>query len=221
MARPTDDIEWATDGGASVTEPSALKKTQGWIFGEKPPAAWLNWLLRALWRWVDFLDVRMTVGHEDNGAHKAASITLANMADITEGKVIGRGFGVGTGAPSTINEVTTWVGGGHIQKDVAGITILGSNFIGREGSLEDVGSQQASTFAVSSVGVGGLLIYPPSNISSDLSNYVPLVISMTAGITVAVQEYSGPPDSWLIYLTDDTGAQVDGDSFYIAFLLVL
>lgn len=55
MARPTDDIEWATDGGASVTEPSALKKTQGWIFAEKPPSSWLNWLLRAVWRYTDYL----------------------------------------------------------------------------------------------------------------------------------------------------------------------
>lgn len=111
MTRPTDDLEWATDGGASVTEPPALKKTQGWIFAEKPPAAWLNWLLRAVWRWVAYLDARF-----------AAILTAAGLTeDNTDAQVVTaiRTINAGVSVSGVANELTDASFNGLEEKDVS------------------------------------------------------------------------------------------------------
>lgn len=56
MARPSDSVpEWATGGGAAVTEPGSGKKSLGWIIGELPPAQYFNWYQRAAYRWINWL----------------------------------------------------------------------------------------------------------------------------------------------------------------------
>ena len=54
-AKPSAKPEWATDGGALVTEPPSPKKAQGWIV-EKPPVRYWNWLLKFQYLWIDYLE---------------------------------------------------------------------------------------------------------------------------------------------------------------------
>jgi len=66
MAKPTDDISWATaatydagsdpwSGQATTAEPVSGRKTQGWEPGKKPGAQTQNWWQRGVKRWVDWL----------------------------------------------------------------------------------------------------------------------------------------------------------------------
>jgi hypothetical protein len=52
--RPTIAVpHWSTAG--SNIEPSAGKKSEGWIVNERPPAEWLNWLQNSAGEWLQFL----------------------------------------------------------------------------------------------------------------------------------------------------------------------
>ena len=51
--KPTTLPQWATTG--TVTEPSAGKKALGWI-AEKPPFAYMNWLLNLIYQWCAYVN---------------------------------------------------------------------------------------------------------------------------------------------------------------------
>lgn len=55
MAQPTEDIEWATDGGADIVEPSSGEKEIGWVAGDKPSAGWFNWWMNGVYKWKEYL----------------------------------------------------------------------------------------------------------------------------------------------------------------------
>ena len=58
MPKPTQLPEWATDGSADVApEPSAGKKAVGFLFDERPPVNWINWLFRRLHDWCAYLNL--------------------------------------------------------------------------------------------------------------------------------------------------------------------
>jgi hypothetical protein len=43
--KPTQGLDWATDGGATA-EPASDRKATGFRTGKKPPARWFNWLFK-------------------------------------------------------------------------------------------------------------------------------------------------------------------------------
>lgn len=49
--------QWDNTG----TEPSAAKKTAGWIFNEKPPAEWFNWLFHRTYKCIE--EIRTVVSN--------------------------------------------------------------------------------------------------------------------------------------------------------------
>lgn len=52
MPAPSSLPEWATDGAASIEEPTTAKKQLGWVEREKPPAAIFNWLGKVTYDWL-------------------------------------------------------------------------------------------------------------------------------------------------------------------------
>jgi hypothetical protein len=56
MAKPTNLAEWATSGGAPVTEPLLAQKQAGWSPGTRLPAQWLNWWMKTVYSWIVYLN---------------------------------------------------------------------------------------------------------------------------------------------------------------------
>ena len=57
MAKPVNgSVRWADDVGATVLEPSEGKKDVGWLAGEQPAAAHINYNFRELGAWTQYLD---------------------------------------------------------------------------------------------------------------------------------------------------------------------
>lgn len=104
MAKPTDLPEWATDGGAVVTEPSLGKKQSGWLSPEKPSDGVWNWLHNKTYEWLDWLDTN-TDGDYLIGRRLTAGtgITLSDNGDNTQL--------ISSMPPATFNKITT---GGEI-----------------------------------------------------------------------------------------------------------
>lgn len=61
MAKPTQLPQWADGGSADVVEPSAGKKTLGWIL-EKPPFQYFNWLFLTIYLWCFYLKAGIMSG---------------------------------------------------------------------------------------------------------------------------------------------------------------
>jgi len=68
MARPTagfpdfamNDVTDPSSGQPNVVEPSAGKKAGGFIYNEKPPRQYLNWMQRLNSLWIRYLDDGLT-----------------------------------------------------------------------------------------------------------------------------------------------------------------
>lgn len=54
MARPTLYPEWASGASASIIEPPAGKKVAGWLPKERPPAQYMNWILKRIKDWIEW-----------------------------------------------------------------------------------------------------------------------------------------------------------------------
>lgn len=54
MSKPTHDPTWATDTGASITDPGSTKQADGWVADERPPAHYFNWWMNLIGDYVDF-----------------------------------------------------------------------------------------------------------------------------------------------------------------------
>ena len=55
LGKPTKP-QWADGNVLYATEPSAGKKSTGWLSQEKPPFQWMNWLFLKIKEWLDFGD---------------------------------------------------------------------------------------------------------------------------------------------------------------------
>lgn len=71
MAQPPSEIvSWAEAPSETPVNPGGTKRNQGFLTNEAPPAAWFNWILRGIGRWVYWLRDsfaqlnRSTVGRE-------------------------------------------------------------------------------------------------------------------------------------------------------------
>lgn len=100
--RPTDDIEWATDGAAELDEPSTGEKQVGWVHNTKPPAHWFNWFQRAYWRWIVYIDTtlgldsHLTAFIAGDSSATRESLTVTSSA-TNKGAIKGTGTGTGPG----------------------------------------------------------------------------------------------------------------------------
>jgi hypothetical protein len=57
MSKPATKPEFASDGGALIADPGTPKRHAGFLVDEAVPAHWLNWLLRNVSQWIDYLNL--------------------------------------------------------------------------------------------------------------------------------------------------------------------
>lgn len=95
MSKPTDDIEFATDGGALVSDPGGGKKKAGFDVDEAPPAHWFDWLFRAYWRWISWFDSVL-----NTDSHNTIQISADSSSTRPAIKGIGNNGQVGIAAES-------------------------------------------------------------------------------------------------------------------------
>lgn len=89
MDRPELLPEWAVDetidpisGQLNVVEPPQQRKDSGWQRREIPPRQWQNWLLRTIYRWVEYLDYRSSRVDSYTVSQLPASPSTANGTPI-------------------------------------------------------------------------------------------------------------------------------------------
>lgn len=63
MAKPTSIPEWARipqndpiSGEPNILEPEETAKDSGWLYKQKPPQNWFNWLLNLTGKWIKYLN---------------------------------------------------------------------------------------------------------------------------------------------------------------------
>lgn len=84
MAKP-DLIKWVTDDSASkMTDPGSTKKLAGWIYTERPPFQYFNWLFNRIHKW--FLGLQggyfdIVVGSATQVTNLEATHAIANLND--------------------------------------------------------------------------------------------------------------------------------------------
>jgi len=123
MAAPTSSVDWATDGGAEVSEPSAPQKATGFVHAEKPPAHWINWILKNLDEWIKWIMELIGLSHDVlTGEHLTDGTTIENYTDTGKEKLRVAATAAGDGL----------IGGGasgalDVNPDDIGIEINGSS----------------------------------------------------------------------------------------------
>jgi hypothetical protein len=55
-SKPLELPEWASGGGAPITDPSSSEKQAGWSVGALPPAEYFNWWQKLVWNWTQWLN---------------------------------------------------------------------------------------------------------------------------------------------------------------------
>jgi len=55
-----DDVVDPTSGQPNIIEPSTGKKSDGWVYNEKPPRQYFNWLARLTSQWIRWIDDYLT-----------------------------------------------------------------------------------------------------------------------------------------------------------------
>lgn len=80
MSKPATLPEWATDGGATITEPLLAEKQTGFVAGTKPPAGWFNWILNLLYAWIVWLDAFESTAHTWSAAQTFTATFTVNGA---------------------------------------------------------------------------------------------------------------------------------------------
>lgn len=81
--KPTNLAEWATDGGAAVTEPTLPEKQTGWVVDTKPPAQWFNWWQKLVHQWVVWLDAFESEAHTWSATQTFATIVVTTINAVS------------------------------------------------------------------------------------------------------------------------------------------
>lgn len=81
--KPTNLAEWATDGGAAVTEPTLPEKQTGWQVDTKPPAQWFNWWQKLVHQWVVWLDAFESEAHTWSATQTFATIVVTTINSVS------------------------------------------------------------------------------------------------------------------------------------------
>jgi len=174
--KPTTLPQWATTG--TVTEPSAGKKALGWI-AEKPPFAYLNWILNLVYQWIQYLDA--PVGTGSNPGFSA-----------TGGPTNGTGL-KGTGGGTTglgVHGVAAANGAGVCGEATAGSGVTGTCTTG-------VGVVGVSTGSGNGVEAGSIGTGYALHVSGDMTSPVKAAIHIAAQDT----QPTGPNAIGDIYMT--------------------
>lgn len=98
--KPSTLPTWATTGGTTL-EPSSGQKAAGFAVGTKPPARWMNWLLKNLADWIGYVNAPVGTGAGAGFSATGGSTSgtgLVGTGGATNGKgVSGVGDGTGSG----------------------------------------------------------------------------------------------------------------------------
>lgn len=81
--KPTNLAEWATAGGAAVTEPTLPEKQTGWVVDTKPPAQWFNWWQKLVHQWVVWLDAFESEAHTWSATQTFATIVVTTINSVS------------------------------------------------------------------------------------------------------------------------------------------
>lgn len=129
MAKPTDNIEFGTDVGAAVAEPSSGQKTAGWIPGDRPPAQWFTWFFRAYWRWINWFDTVLdTDDHatlQVTGDSSSTRAAIKGIGGNGQDGVQGQGNGAGDGVQGTGGATSGAIGVRGIGGSTNGVGVKG------------------------------------------------------------------------------------------------
>src|SRR5690606_18420372 len=72
---------FATDPSADVEEPSEPKKDLGWVAGEAPSAAHMNWLHKNTYDYLEDIDTRQSADVTNLGNYLASRWTTGPMPE--------------------------------------------------------------------------------------------------------------------------------------------
>lgn len=139
MAKPTELPEWASGGGADITDPPSGKKSTGWIV-EKPAHDFFNWILNTIYKWTQW---------EQTGVKRTRQIltgsgTYTKPADVTS--ILVRGWGGGGGG-----------GGCAITAGNPKVTVSGGGASGGYAELLIASPAGTYSFACGAAGTGGTI----------------------------------------------------------------
>ncbi len=81
MARPDKYSRYATGAGRTL-EPAESKKTQGWEFGEEPPARFFNWIQNLVYLWGQYFDTEKMETVIPAGPHFGLKVTNGSSAGV-------------------------------------------------------------------------------------------------------------------------------------------
>lgn len=133
IATTIAEPKWASDlSSAANTEPSGAKKDLGFVFSEKPPANWFNWLFNNLWLWVRWMNDRLSYVLQHVWEKSSGSFT-ATMN--------------GTGSPTG---TVTWEKKGNLVilhiPQIANIDVSGLGYLTMNGIPQEVRPASGKTY---------------------------------------------------------------------------
>jgi len=86
--RPSEFPDWARiaqndpiSGGPNIVDPPSAQKDTGWLYKQKPPSSWFNWLLNLTSNWLRYLDGSFAAGGHN---YYSAAVVTTNNYNITD-----------------------------------------------------------------------------------------------------------------------------------------
>lgn len=134
-SRPTKTIDWASDAGALVIEPSSGYKTAGFAGGDPLIADYENWLRKQIDAWLNYV----------NETAWSASISASSAVVVEDtGKTFTRPSGSFLDEGFAVGQTVSWFGFANPENNVTGIiTVLTATVMtigGASGLVDETGS---------------------------------------------------------------------------------
>lgn len=117
MAKPTDNTAWALSATASAIVEPTSKRTAGWVPGDEPPAEWLNWWQRAVYRWIAWYDTVLSTTDDQTVTITSLSSASSAALRVTSGAATQSGI---TGVGNTTGIGVSGTGGASSGSGVVG-----------------------------------------------------------------------------------------------------
>lgn len=124
VTKPTDDISWGLSAsGGALIEPTT-KRALGWNPGDEPPAEWLNWWQRGVYRHANWLAYRGPLLTTAAGSSRSDAVAITDKETVLNASGANQGI-IFTTALRGLNG-TIWNGTGYSLKvyPVVGETLL-------------------------------------------------------------------------------------------------
>lgn len=155
--KPSAVAEWATGDAAAIVEPMAGEKATGWVAGQTPPAAYMNWIQGGDFGttlWLKYLQtyeenaftwlLRQT--YQSGIAVSGTRSTIAGGLDVTGGATVGGGL--------TVTGGYTIAGGLGTDTLTASGAIVGASLSAGSGALT-AGAATLASAAISGTATAG------------------------------------------------------------------